>query len=453
MSAIKRQFRLRTSLQFKLALMFMLVMLASACISVILLVFILRPILISNMQTQVLTCSNAMRNLALMNNGIELEEDYVISTDEIMYVCANDAVSISHIDEKSGEYYSVKIEVSEHNCYIETDGVMPIVTGYTMVNDDYIKIETFESGNIYWIMILVLMLSIIVCIVIGCILTIFFSRMLLKPIRNLSYATTLVARGNFNVKVPLSNDREYNTLIKNFNKMTDELSGIEMLRGDFISSVSHEFKTPLASLQGFAKLLQDEAITEEERSEYAQIIIDESARLSKLTSDILNLSKLENQTTIAKKTRFSIDEQIRNILLILEPEWNKKNIELDLSLDEVYYFGSEELMAQIWQNVINNAIKFTPEGGTIGIRLFHGEKSITARISDNGASIPPEIAERIFDKFYQGDNSRKTEGNGLGLALVKRIVDLCGGKIYVENLYDGGVCFVIELPYIISDMM
>jgi signal transduction histidine kinase len=234
--------------------------------------------------------------------------------------------------------------------------------------------------------------------------------------------------------------------------MAIELSGIETLRGDFISNVSHEFKTPLASIQGFAKLLQDETISDDERREYTQIIINETGRLSKLTSDILRLSKLENQSTIVNRTRFSIDEQIRKILVVLEPEWTKKDIELNLALDDVFYYGNEELMAQIWQNVINNAIKFTPEKGQISIRLFRTEKNITARISDDGPSIPPEVAEHIFDKFYQGDNSRKTEGNGLGLALVKRIVDLCGGKIYVENLYEGGVCFVIELPFALTDM-
>jgi signal transduction histidine kinase len=281
----------------------------------------------------------------------------------------------------------------------------------------------------------------------------FVSRRILKPISDLNAATNLVARGKFNVRVAESKEKEYAQLIKNFNRMAEELSGIETLRGDFISNVSHEFKTPLASIQGFAKLLQDDTITEEERSEYTQIIINETSRLSKLTSDILKLSKLENQKTIINKRRFSIDEQIRTILLVLEPEWTKKNIELDISLDTVYYYGNEDLMAQIWQNIINNAIKFTPENGHIGVRLFSNEKNITVRISDDGPSIPPETIERIFDKFYQGDNSRKTEGNGLGLALVKRIIDLCDGKMSVENLYDGGVCFVVELPYVIGDMM
>jgi signal transduction histidine kinase len=359
---------------------------------------------------------------------------------------------VERLEPKSGEYYRVKIDAAKYNCYLEKSGFFPAVTGYTVINGDYYRINSFSKDNLYWMTIFAMLIAMIVCLILGSLLTVIFSRRILKPIHHLNNATAMVARGQFNVTVPEAKEKEYNTLIKNFNKMAQELSGIETLRGDFISNVSHEFKTPLASIQGFAKLLQDETISDEQRREYTQIIISETGRLSKLTSDILRLSKLENQNTIVNKSRFSIDEQIRKILLVLEPEWTKKNIELDLQLDDVFYFGNEELMAQIWQNVINNAIKFTPVNGHIGVRLFRTEKNITIRISDDGPAILPEVAEHIFDKFYQGDNSRKTEGNGLGLALVKRIVDLCGGKIYVENLYDGGVCFSIELPFVLTDM-
>ena len=220
------------------------------------------------------------------------------------------------------------------------------------------------------------------------------------------------------------------------------------------ANVSHEFKTPLASIHGFAKLLQSDDITEQEREEYTQIIIDETSRLSKLSSNILRLTKLENQKTVGKKTRFSLDEQIRKILLVLEPEWSKKKIDLDIDLEDIMYVGSEELMAQIWQNIINNAIKFTPEGGKISVKLFRNEKNISAEIWDNGPSIAPDVKAKIFDKFYQGDRSRATEGNGLGLALVKRIIELSEGSIEVENdMKKGGVCFRISLPYLIEDMM
>jgi signal transduction histidine kinase len=196
-----------------------------------------------------------------------------------------------------------------------------------------------------------------VSIIIGTIITAVAGRTILQPIRNFSRATSEVARGNFSVRVPIPKDHEYATLARNFNKMAEELSGIETLRGDFISSVSHEFKTPLASIQGFAKLLQDTSISPQDRQEYTQVIIDETSRLSKLSSNILKLTKLENQTTIGKKKNFSLDEQIRKIILVLEPEWTKKNISLDINLEDIRYVGNEELMAQVWQNVINNAIK------------------------------------------------------------------------------------------------
>ena len=285
--------------------------------------------------------------------------------------------------------------------------MLPNVTAVTVVNGEYVEIDSFAKENVYWVVNFVVIIAFIVCIILGTVITAFISRTILQPIRDLNKATTEVARGNFSVRVREPLDAEYGTLTRNFNRMAEELSGIETLRGDFISNVSHEFKTPLASIQGFAKLLQDDSLSDSDRCEYTQIIIDETTRLSKLASNILNLSKLENQTTIANKTRFSLDEQIRKIILMLEPEWSKKNINLDIALDDIYYFGNEELMGQIWQNIINNAIKFTPDNGVIKVQLYRTESNITVRISDNGIGISHEAKEKIFEKFYQGDHSRK----------------------------------------------
>ncbi len=440
----------RMSLQLKFAGLFFFTMLISFGICVCVLMFLIRPILRENLSNEIINVVGSMRQLDQINR--EYPGTFTIET--MFSICSDSNAEISVLDKKDYDYYRVKIDAAEQNVYIESYGwLLPQAKGYAVIDGRYVRFELNRWENFYWMAILIVLITIGISIVLGSLMTMFVSRRILKPISDLNSATNLVARGKFNVRVAESKEKEYTQLIRNFNRMAEELSGIETLRGDFISNVSHEFKTPLASIQGFAKLLQDDSITEEERAEYTQIIINETSRLSKLTSDILRLSKLENQNTIINKRRFSIDEQIRKILLVLEPEWTKKDIELDISLDTVYYFGNEDLMAQIWQNIINNAIKFTPEGGHIGVRLFSNEKNITARISDDGPSIPPETIERIFDKFYQGDNSRKTEGNGLGLALVKRIVDLCDGKLSVENLYDGGVCFVVELPYVISDMM
>lgn len=431
---------MKTSLQFKLALMFFVVMLVSASISISALLLIFSPIMEDNAEQQLRSVTSSMDELEKLNK---------YTADEIVNLCTNSSFSVNKID--SGDPALIQ-EIEEKGTVIESPGILPNVTAYTSVNGEIIEINSFAKENIYWVVNFIVIIAFIVCIALGTVITAFISRTILQPIRDLNKATTEVARGNFSVRVRESMDAEYGTLTRNFNRMAEELSGIETLRGDFISSVSHEFKTPLASIQGFAKLLQDESISDSERREYTQIIIDETVRLSKLASNILNLSKLENQTTIGSKTRFSLDEQIRKIILMLEPEWSKKNISLDIALDDIYYYGNEDLMGQIWQNIINNAIKFTPVDGKIKVQLYQTESNITVRISDNGIGIPHDAKEKIFEKFYQGDHSRKTEGNGLGLALVKRIIDLCNGKIYVENLYEGGVCFVVELPFVVEDM-
>ncbi|MGN0622437.1 MAG: ATP-binding protein, partial [Oscillospiraceae bacterium] len=373
-------------------------------------------------------------------------------SDDIVNLCTNSAYTITKLDKNNVDIKKHIDEIDKNGAFVETSGFLPNAVAIVSVKGEYFRINTFAKENYYWAVYFVVIVAFIVCIILGTILTAFMSRVMLQPLWELNKATAEVAKGNFSVRVKVPKDEEYGMLARNFNKMAEELSGIETLRGDFISNVSHEFKTPLASIQGFAKLLQDESLSKEDRHEYTQIIIDETSRLSKLASNILKLSKLENQTTIGKKTRFSLDEQIRKIILMLEPEWSKKNINLDIALDDIYYYGNEELMGQIWQNIINNAIKFTPQDGEIKVQLYQTESNITARISDNGIGISHEAKEKIFEKFYQGDHSRKTEGNGLGLALVKRIVDLCEGKIYVENLYEGGVCFVVELPFVVENM-
>lgn len=434
---------MKTSLQFKMALMFFVVMLVSASISISALLLIFSPIMEDNSEQQLRSVTSSMDELETLGK---------YTTDEIINLCTNSSFSVKKIDPGDKSLKGIKDELNDKGTVIQASGVLPNVTAVTVVNGEYVEIDSFAKENVYWVVNFVVIIAFIVCIILGTVITAFISRTILQPIRDLNKAITEVARGNFSVRVREPLDAEYGTLTRNFNRMAEELSGIETLRGDFISNVSHEFKTPLASIQGFAKLLQDDSLSDSDRCEYTQIIIDETTRLSKLASNILNLSKLENQTTIANKTRFSLDEQIRKIILMLEPEWSKKNINLDIALDDIYYFGNEELMGQIWQNIINNAIKFTPDNGVIKVQLYRTESNITVRISDNGIGISHEAKEKIFEKFYQGDHSRKTEGNGLGLALVKRIIDLCGGRIYVENLYEGGVCFVVELPFIIQDM-
>jgi signal transduction histidine kinase len=434
----------KATLQFKLSAIFFVVMIISASVSLTIVGLICLPIMRDNSEQQLLEMSIAIDTLS---------EHTDFNTSEIVQVIGNSSYQVEQLRHNDTKVIDNKKALKKKGYAINSYGIIPRAEMVKAVGEEYIFISTFSSESAYWIINLIVILTLAVSVLIGTVITNFVGRTIFQPVRELSRAASEVAKGNFKVRVRVPADPEYAILAKNFNRMAEQLSGIETLRGDFISNVSHEFKTPLASIQGFAKLLQSDTISETERQEYISIIISETSRLSKLSSNILNLTKLENQKTIGAKKRFSLDEQIRNILLVLEPEWSKKDIDLDIDLEDVMYIGNEELMAQIWQNVINNAIKFTPVGGKIRVALFRSEKSIEAEVWDSGPHIDKVAIAKIFEKFYQGDKSRATEGNGLGLALVKRIIELAQGSIRVENVPSGGVSFKISLPYIIEDMM
>lgn len=260
-------------------------------------------------------------------------------------------------------------------------------------------------------------------------------------------ATGEVSRGNFSVKVEeLKKNHEMGELIKSFNVMTKELDGIEMFRKDFINNFSHEFKTPIVSIRGFARQLKNPSLADERRLEYIDIIIRESERLTNMSSNILLLTKLENQEIITDKKYFSLDEQIRNSILLLQMEWEKKDIRFHLELDSVEYYSNEEMLSHIWLNLIGNAIKFSHRGGEIIVKSFEEEDIIQVEISDQGVGMDNHTKEHLFETFYQGDPSHALEGNGLGLSLVKRTLDLCGGEISVESSQGIGSRILIKLP-------
>lgn len=252
--------------------------------------------------------------------------------------------------------------------------------------------------------------------------------------------------GDFQVRLPeTARDPEIEEMNINFNKMVKELTSMEMLQADFIQNVSHEIKTPLSAIEGYASPLYSEELSEEGK-QYMQRILESTKRLSHLTGNILMLSKLENQQIVSKKHPFSLDEQLRQAVLLLEPFWDKKKLVLDIDLPETRFFGSEELLYQVWTNLLSNAIKFTPEGGCILVRLEQGSQNIQVEIRDSGIGMTGEVLSHIFDKFYQGERNRNVEGNGLGLALVKKIIDLCQGTISVESQPGQGSVFRVRLP-------
>ena len=284
-------------------------------------------------------------------------------------------------------------------------------------------------------------------LLLGGTVALYVGKRIIKPIKKIGDAFHEVSEGNFSVRV--SEDEkidEIRVMAKQFNAMTYDLSHIETLRTDFVANVSHEFKTPISAIEGYATLLQSPTLSEEKRLRYTQKILDNSRRLSNLTSNMLLLSKLENQEMVTDNKQFRLDEQIRKTILLLEDKWTKKNIEFDLDLPSQNYYGSEKLLEQVWFNVIDNAIKHSSDGGLIEIRIKNEQSSVLVEIEDHGKGMTEEVMKHIFEKFYQGDSSRKEEGNGLGLALVKRIINICDGKISVQSTPGCGSTFSIELP-------
>lgn len=289
--------------------------------------------------------------------------------------------------------------------------------------------------------------TLIVCVALGGSLLYFAIRRISDPIIRISNAAKEVAKGDFSIKLDYNTNDEIGVLAQNFNLMTTELGNMEYLRKDFISSVSHELKTPIASIQGFAEMLQDKDLSEENFQAYTNIIIDETKRLSHLSSNMLRLSKLDHQFIPESTKPFSLDEQIRRTIVLLEEKWSKKNLELDIDLDEIVYTGDEALIQQIWLNLIENAIKFSAESGTIFIHAKKISNEVVAEIKDQGVGISKIDQGRIFEKFFQADQSHSEEGSGLGLAIVKKIVEIYDGEINFTSEMGQGTTFVVKLPF------
>lgn len=286
-------------------------------------------------------------------------------------------------------------------------------------------------------------------ILLGTVLAFFVGKLVIRPIQNISDAFSELSKGNFSVQIATDEKvKEIRELARHFNAMTHDLSNMETLRSDFVANVSHEFKTPIAAMEGYATLLQNPNLTREKHDRYVEIILENSRRLSDLVSSILALSKLENQEMIIDNCWFRLDEQIRRSILLLEGKWSQKNLEFDLDLPKQMYYGSETLLAQVWSNILDNAIKYSPEGGEISVNLCVSETCLTISICDHGDGMDEEVQKHIFEKFYQGDSSRKEVGCGLGLALVQRIVQLCDGRILTESTPGVGTTFFVELPLV-----
>lgn len=255
-----------------------------------------------------------------------------------------------------------------------------------------------------------------------------------------------VAHGEFGYQLEVPKKGQLKSLFENFNKMSAELKSIQTLKDEFIHDFSHEFKTPIASINGFANLLLEGGLSEEEQRQYLKIIADESARLSTLSENTLMLNRLENQQIIGEVKPFRLDLQIKECVILLEREWSAKDIALSSDLFEAEIEGNASLLQQVWINLLNNAIKFTPEGGEINVSMSAEDNFICVSVRDNGIGMSAEVASHIFEKYYQGDSSHATRGNGLGLSIVRRIVTLSDGDVRVESKEGEGSAFIVKLP-------
>lgn len=271
-----------------------------------------------------------------------------------------------------------------------------------------------------------------------------------RTAKRIAEAAKRIVAGDFSARVTrpscFSNDEHFVEIIDCFNRMAEELSGVETLRTDFISNVSHEMKTPLAVMQNYGTLLQSPDLPEDKRIEYARGITDSSRRLADMVTNILKLNKLENQQIFPQAEKYDLGEQLCEALLQYESVWERENIDIETDIaDDVLVNADRELLSLVWNNLLSNAFKFTPAGGTVSLTLTATEHQAVVRVQDTGCGMSAETGAHIFEKFYQGDTSHATRGNGLGLALVKRVVDIVHGEISVESELGKGTTFTVKI--------
>lgn len=275
-----------------------------------------------------------------------------------------------------------------------------------------------------------------------------FTRFIYRYLDKISDAMQKVADGDYTVRLDAEKDQPFRELYRNFNTMAEELGGVEMLKNDFINGYAHELRTPITSINGFAEMLlnDDGTLSREEKRSYLEIIASESRRLADLAGNSLLMSRLDTQKIIPDKKPFSLDEQLRRCSILLSGQWTEKELDMTMDLDEAVYVGDYDLMQHLWINLLTNAVKYTPKGGSITVTLKNEEKFIAVSVADTGKGIPPEDRERIFDKYYQTDKSHSKRGLGLGLAICRRIVQLCNGSLTVESEVGVGSTFTVKLP-------
>lgn len=431
------------NLRFKFVIMFFLIVVFSSFVAGLTHLFI-------NWDAFQMPPVDTSQKIAVENIKI-LSENTNLTLEEIADKVKVDGVTIEVTDEFPEDIVvhkkSYKEKFDKSGALVGLRRGKPIKTAVLILDGRYISVNkaSFELEN-FMSMIVSLLEMVALCVIFATAATFVVSKHALKPIRRLSSAMQQVASGNFKIQLETHSKDEIGMLTESFNMMTKELDGMETLRDDFISNVSHEFKTPISSIKGFAELLRDDSLPRCDKREYIDIIVDESDRLTKLSSNILHLSKLDNQKIDGSMVEFSLDETIRRCIVTLEPEWKKKDIELDINMENIKFYGDHEMLSLAWLNLIGNAIKFTDKFGQIKISLQKENNRIIFVVTDNGVGISESAKPYLFDKFYQEDLSHSTAGNGLGLTLVKTVVEKYDGRVSVESQKGQGSSFTVEMP-------
>ncbi len=291
--------------------------------------------------------------------------------------------------------------------------------------------------------------AIVISIVIGVFIFVIMNYFVMSPMHKTMDAMEELRSGNFDIHIEhkgIFRPKDLINFYDSFNKTTEELGKTEVLHNNFIDSFSHEFKTPIASIGGFAALLKEGGLSPEEQDEYLQIIIDETERLSALSDNVLNLSRVEWQSSALKKSWFNLNDQLEHLIIMMDARMNQKEIDLRLDMDDAKCHGNEELLGQVWTNILDNAIKFSPQGSVIEIKLLDFFDSIVVKVKDKGCGMDEEAKSRIFERFYQADSSRTTPGYGLGMAVVDKVIGVHSGTISVESVLGKGTCVIVVLP-------
>lgn len=433
--------KIHSSIKYKLSSVFLLSLLIGNCISIFAVAPYIKRKVVDGLSekyeiiiTRIDEYSDSKESLY---NLINLYEDIGYSIKSIDNI-SDLGLDINQKNILSKDNKLIYISMKEHG-----------VNAVTKVNNQYFHIKSINSNSVKYIPLYINLCILTITSSICIFILSFVLKKIIVPMEELMDATNEIAAGNFDVKVNYKNinEDEIGKLVKNFNSMAKDLKNIECIQTDFMNNVSHEFKTPISAIKGFLVILKNENLSQKERLEYIDILLDEIDRLSQLSSNILECSKLDNMDKFKDNKKFSLDEQIRKTIILLEKQWSKKNISFNLDLKSTYYYGKEEYLIQVWINIISNAIKFSNENSQILISCHKTANEVFIEIKDYGCGMDENTKKYLFNKFYQGDNSRNDLGYGLGLSISNRIIELSGGTITVDSELDKYTKFTVTLPY------